>query len=66
MLAVDYDEEIGFFYFVVTEGDNTLHFRPGFRTREEAHYVGDSWIQEHLGAAPKQGEESNPNEPPRQ
>ncbi len=52
-LIVDYDEEIGLYYFVVKQGDETLHFRPGFRTREEAERVGDLWIQEHLGATPR-------------
>ena len=59
-LVVDYDEEIGFYYFVVKEGDETIHFRPGFRTHEEAEQVGDSWIQEHLGAVRKQDNEDNP------
>ena len=59
-LVVDFDKEIGFYYFVVKEGDTTLCFRPGFRTREEAAQVGDSWIRENLGAAPKQGEEGSP------
>lgn len=59
-LVVDFDEGIGFYYFVVKEGEETLHFRPGFRTREEARSVGDSWIRDNLGAAPKQGEESSP------
>ena len=58
-LVVDYDEEIGFYYFIVKDGDTTLHFRPGFRTHEEAARVGDLWIQEHLGAAPTQGDKAN-------
>ena len=52
-LIVDFDEGIGLYYFVVKEGGETLHFRPGFRTREEAARIGDLWIQEHLGATPK-------------
>src|SRR5262245_15824928 len=28
-LITDYDEEIGLYYFLVKEGDETLHFRPG-------------------------------------
>ena len=59
-LVVDYDEEIGFYYFVVKEGDKTIHFRPGFRTHEEAKQVGDLWIREHLGAAPKHGDKDDP------
>ena len=59
-LVVDYDEEIGFYYFIVKEGDKTIHFRPGFRTHEEAAQVGDSWIQEQLGAVRKQGDKDNP------
>lgn len=58
-LVVDYDEEIGFYYFIVKEGETTLSFRPGFRTREEAARVGDAWIREHLGAAPAQGDQEN-------
>lgn len=54
-LITDYDEDSGFYYFVVKEGDETLHFRPGFRTREEAERVGDLWIRDNLpDAAPKQ------------
>jgi hypothetical protein len=56
-LVVDYDEEIGFYYFIVKEGETTLSFRPGFRTREEAERVGDLWIREQLGAERKQDDE---------
>jgi hypothetical protein len=51
-LIVDFDEEIGFWYFVVREGDETLHFRPGFRTKEEASFIGDAWICRELGGMP--------------
>lgn len=53
-LIADYDEEIGLYYFVVKAGDKIAHFRPGFRTREEAERAGDLWIRQQLGAAPKQ------------
>ena len=52
-LVVDLDEDSGFYYFAVKEGGRVLHFRPGFRFREEAEQVGDQWIRDHLGAAPK-------------
>ena len=56
-LIVDYDEEIGFWYFSVREsvreGEETLHFRHGFRTKEEASTVGDDWIRRELGATPE-------------
>jgi len=51
-LMVDYDEELGLWYFVVKEGEEVLHFRPGFRTREEAQEIGDAWIRTELGAHP--------------
>ena len=52
-LIVDYDEEIGFWYFSVREGEETLHFRHGFRTKEEASAIGDDWIRRELGAMPE-------------
>jgi hypothetical protein len=51
-LIVDFDEELGFWYFVVREGEETLHFRPGFRTKEEASFIGDDWIRRELGGMP--------------
>jgi hypothetical protein len=51
-LIVDFDEELGFWYFVVREGEETLHFRPGFRTKEEASLIGDAWIRRELGGMP--------------
>jgi hypothetical protein len=53
-LIADYDEEIGLYYFVVKEGDAIVHFRPDFRTREEAERGGDLWIRQQLGATPRQ------------
>jgi hypothetical protein len=41
VLITDYDQETGFYYFVVKLGDQTLHFRPGFRTDEGAKLAGD-------------------------
>ncbi len=52
-LIADFDKAIGLYYFIVKEGSETLHFRPGFRTREEAEHTGDQWIRDHLGAAPQ-------------
>lgn len=51
-LMIDFDAEIGFWYFVVREGETVLHFRPGFRTHAEAEAAGDAWIRDELGAAP--------------
>lgn len=50
-LIVDYDEDTDMYYFVVKEGSETLHFRPGFRTHEDAERIGDEWIREQLGAS---------------
>lgn len=61
MLIADYDEEIGLYYFVVKAGDEIVHFRPGFRTREEAERVGDLWIQQQSGATPRQDIEDAKN-----
>ena len=52
-LVVDLDEDSGFYYFAVKEGRQVLHFRPGFRTREEAEHTGDQWIRDNLGAEPE-------------
>ena len=51
-LLVDYDESLGLWYFVVKAGEDILHFRPGFRTREDAHQTGDAWIRTELSANP--------------
>jgi len=51
-LLVDYDESLGLWYFVVKAGEDILHFRPGFRTREDAYQTGDAWIRTELGANP--------------
>jgi len=51
-LIVDYDEDIGLWYFVVKEDGVILHFRPGFRTHGDAQRIGDSWIRAELGAHP--------------
>ena len=51
-LIVDYDEALGLWYFVIKAGEDVLHFRPGFRTREDAHETGDTWIRTELGAHP--------------
>ena len=52
-LVVDLDEDSGFYYFAVKEAGRVLHFRPGFRSRQEAEHTGDQWIRDNLGAAPK-------------
>ncbi len=64
-LFVAFDEEIGFWYFVAervydageTElgfpGTEVLHFRPGFRTEEQALEVGEAWIKENFNVTPK-------------
>jgi len=51
-LLVDYDEALGLWYFIVKAGEEVLHFRPGFRTREDAQQTGDGWIRTELGAQP--------------
>lgn len=52
-LIVDVDDETGFWYFAVTdEAGDTVHFRPGFRSKEEAIRIGDDWIRTTLQAAP--------------
>lgn len=51
-LIVDYDDDIGLWYFVVKEDEATLHFRPGFRTQADAQRIGDLWIRDELGAHP--------------
>ncbi len=53
-LLVDYDEALGLWYFIVKAGEEVLHFRPGFRTREDAHQTGNGWIRTELGAHPFQ------------
>jgi len=57
VLRVDYDEELGLWYFVVRAGEDILHFRPGFRTREDAYQTGDAWIRTELGAHPSDQQE---------
>jgi hypothetical protein len=52
-LITDFDPDIGLYYFIVKEGQATLHFRPGFRTQEEAEHTGDQWIRDHLNATPQ-------------
>lgn len=52
MLIVDYDEDIGLWYFVVKEDGMILHFRPGFRTQGNAQRIGDLWIRAELDAHP--------------
>jgi hypothetical protein len=54
-LIIDVDHDTDLWYFFVQEGQETIHFRPGFRTKEEAQSVGDSWIRENLKAAPPEG-----------
>jgi len=49
-LMVDYVAALGLWYFVVKEGEDVIHFRPGFRTREDAQGTGDTWIRTELGA----------------
>jgi hypothetical protein len=52
-LIVDFDEEGGFWYFVVEQDGETIHFRPGFREKAEAARVGNLWIRDNLGASPE-------------
>jgi hypothetical protein len=51
-LIVDYDEVLGLWYFVVKAGEDVLHFRPGFRSGDDAQQTGDGWIRTELGAHP--------------
>jgi hypothetical protein len=58
-LIVDYDAQLGLWYFVVKEGEEVIHFRPGFRTREDAQETGDIWIRTELGAHPSDEQEED-------
>lgn len=51
-LIVEFNEEIGFWQFIVKEDDRILHCRPGFRAREQAEFNGDAWVRNHLGGIP--------------
>ena len=48
-LTLGYDDEIALWFLVVKEDDNVLHFRHGFRSRDEAAQTGDGWIRDELG-----------------
>lgn len=48
-LITEFSEAIGFWMFTVEEDGEVIHWRPGFRTREDAERVGDAWIRHHLG-----------------
>jgi len=56
-LIVEFNETIGFWQFVVKEEGEIIHFRPGFRTREQAEQVGDGWIRDNLGGIPLEEDE---------
>lgn len=51
-LIVDFDPDIGLWYFAVKEDCMVLHFRHGFRDQDTAYRTGDTWIREHLDATP--------------
>lgn len=51
-LIAEFNEEIGFWVFRVEEDGVILHWRPGFRTREDAEKIGDAWIRDNLGGIP--------------
>lgn len=51
-LIVDFDPDSGW-HFVVKEGQDTLIFRPGFRSREDAEQAGDAWLRAELDATPE-------------
>ena len=65
-LIVDYSEEIGFWYFVVREDDQTVCFRPGFRTQEQAREIGDQWIRDKLGGVKADSTTELPPQPDRE
>ncbi len=52
ILIVEFNEEIEFWQFIVKEDDRILHFRPGFRTPEQAEFNDDGCIRNHLGGIP--------------
>ena len=56
-LIVEFNESIGFWQFIVKEGDKIIHFRPGFRTHELAEQVGDGWIRDNLGGILREEDE---------
>lgn len=51
-LIVDWDDEIGLWYFVVKVDGEIFCYRPGFREKAEAAQVGDLWIRNNLNAYP--------------
>lgn len=49
-LVVDFDDELGFWFFFVEMNTKVICFRPGFRSEDDAISAGDAWIRNELGA----------------
>ncbi|MBN8595832.1 MAG: hypothetical protein J0M33_29025 [Anaerolineae bacterium] len=49
---VEFNEDIGFWQFIVKLDGEVICFRPGFRSHDEAERVGDAWIRDILDGQP--------------
>ncbi len=51
-LIVDFNPRTEFWYFIVTQDERVVCFRPSFFTREDAELAGKRWISVRLENTP--------------